>query len=125
MLKSRRGQRKNLISRRTIDLPNVRNKENTLKKLNTVSEISRDFDNRVNICIIKVQIEKGKRGNEIVIGKIMVEISWAKLAKDILKHLKIQEVEPNGINPQIQNKIPYSNLKTKNPKTTFENIRGK
>lgn len=31
VLKSRRGQRKNLISRRTIDLPNVRNKENTLK----------------------------------------------------------------------------------------------
>lgn len=32
VLKSRRGQRKNLRSRRTIELPNVRNKENTLKK---------------------------------------------------------------------------------------------
>lgn len=32
VLKSRRGQRKNLRSRRTIELSDVRNKENTLKK---------------------------------------------------------------------------------------------
>ena len=32
VLKSRRGQRKKLRSQRTIELPKVRNKENTLKK---------------------------------------------------------------------------------------------
>lgn len=40
VLKSRRGQRKNLISRRTIDLPNAEKQRKYGLKLNTVSEIS-------------------------------------------------------------------------------------
>lgn len=122
MLKSRRGQRKNLISRRTIDLPNVRNKENTLKNWTQFQRFW-DFDNRVNICIIKVQIEKGEAGKWNSNWKIMVEISCQNCKRHI-KTFKDSRSWWNGINPQIQNKTLYSNFWKTNPKTTFENIRG-
>lgn len=56
--KSRRGQRKNLISRRAIDLPNVETKKIRLKKLNTVSEISETLIIELTFASLKVQIEK-------------------------------------------------------------------